>query len=256
MTLAKNSLVIIGVLAAMLILNYALTLMVLCFVPFLVLFTIIFQKFSRHVHRTVNNARTDVNTYLSENLSGMKVTQIFNQEQRKMDEFLARSKRLGKTKMNRMFVFGIFRPMVYMLFVTSNLFLFYIGCKGYIKDTTFLGQTITSETVVAFYMYISRFFNPIQALAEQFDMLEQSFAAAEKIFTILDMVPEVVDEPDAIELKEMKGEIEFRDVWFAYNPGEWVLKGVSFHVSQADRGLCWCYRFRKVHHPEPDLSEL
>lgn len=229
-TLAKNSLVIIGVLAAMLILNYALTLMVLCFVPFLVLFTIIFQKFSRHVHRTVNNARTDVNTYLSENLSGMKVTQIFNQEQRKMDEFLARSKRLGKTKMNRMFVFGIFRPMVYMLFVTSNLFLFYIGCKGYIKDTTFLGQTITSETVVAFYMYISRFFNPIQALAEQFDMLEQSFAAAEKIFTILDMVPEVVDEPDAIELKEMKGEIEFRDVWFAYNPGEWVLKGVSFHV--------------------------
>lgn len=229
-TLAKNSLVIIGVLAAMLILNYALTLMVLCFVPFLVLFTIIFQKFSRHVHRTVNNARTDVNTYLSENLSGMKVTQIFNQEQRKMDEFLARSKRLEKTKMNRMFVFGIFRPMVYMLFVTSNLFLFYIGCKGYIKDTTFLGQTITSETVVAFYMYISRFFNPIQALAEQFDMLEQSFAAAEKIFTILDMVPEVVDEPDAIELKEMKGEIEFRDVWFAYNPGEWVLKGVSFHV--------------------------
>ena len=164
-TLAKNSLVIIGVLAAMLILNYALTLMVLCFVPFLVLFTIIFQKFSRHVHRTVNNARTDVNTYLSENLSGMKVTQIFNQEQRKMDEFLARSKRLEKTKMNRMFVFGIFRPMVYMLFVTSNLFLFYIGCKGYIKDTTFLGQTITSETVVAFYMYISRFFNPIQALA-------------------------------------------------------------------------------------------
>ena len=156
-TLAKNSLVIIGVLAAMLILNYALTLMVLCFVPFLVIFTIIFQKFSRHVHRTVNNARTDVNTYLSENLSGMKVTQIFNQEQRKMDEFLARSKRLEKTKMNRMFVFGIFRPMVYMLFVTSNLFLFYIGCKGYIKDTTFLGQTITSETVVAFYMYISRF---------------------------------------------------------------------------------------------------
>lgn len=229
-TLAKNSLVIIGVLAAMLILNYALTLMVLCFVPFLVIFTIIFQKFSRHVHRTVNNARTDVNTYLSENLSGMKVTQIFNQEQRKMDEFLVRSKRLEKTKLNRMFVFGIFRPMVYMLFVTSNLFLFYIGCKGYIKDTTFLGQTITSETVVAFYMYISRFFNPIQALAEQFDMLEQSFAAAEKIFTILDMVPEVVDEPDAIELKEMKGEIEFRDVWFAYNPGEWVLKGVSFHV--------------------------
>ena len=229
-TLAKNSLVILGVLGGMLILNYALTLMVLCFVPFLVFFTIVFQKFSRHVHRSVNNARTDVNTYLSENLSGMKLTQIFNQENRKMDEFLVRSKKLERAQLNRMYVFGIFRPMVYMLFVSSNLFLFYIGCKGYIRDTTFLGQTITSEIVVAFYMYISRFFNPIQALAEQFDMLEQSFAAAEKIFTILDMVPEVVDAPDAMELEEIKGEIEFKDVWFAYEPDQWVLKGVSFHI--------------------------
>ena len=229
-TLVKNTLVIIGVLAAMFLVNYALTLMVLCFVPFLVLFTVIFQKFSRHVHRSVNNARTDVNTYLSENLSGMKITQIFNQEQQKMDDFLVRSKRLEKTKLNRMFVFGIFRPMVYMLFVTSNLFLFYIGCKGYITDTPFMGQIITSETVVAFYMYISRFFNPIQALAEQFDMLEQSFASAEKIFAILDTVPEMTDSPDAEDVEEIKGEIEFKDVWFAYKPGEWVLKGVSFHV--------------------------
>ena len=230
-TLAKNSLVILGVLGGMLILNYALTLMVLCFVPFLVFFTLVFQKFSRAVHRSVNNARTDVNTYLSENLSGMKVTQIFNQEDRKMEEFLVRSRKLEKAKFQRMYVFGIFRPMVYMLFVSSNLFLFYIGCKGYIQDTTFLGQTITSEILVAFYMYISRFFNPIQALAEQFDMLEQSFAAAEKIFTILDMVPQVVDEPDAVELEKIKGEIEFKDVWFAYEPGQWVLQGVSFHVA-------------------------
>jgi len=83
---------------------------------------------------------------------------------------------------------------------------------------------------VSFYMYISRFFNPIQTLAEQFDMLQRSFAGAEKIFTVLDMVPNVVDEADAIELDEIRGEIEFKDVWFAYKPGEWVLKGVSFHV--------------------------
>ena len=230
-TLLKNTMVILGVLGAMLMLNYALTLMVLCFVPFLVLFTLIFQRFSREVHRKVNNTRTDVNTYLSENLSGMKITQIFNREQVKMDEFLEKSHSLQRAKFNRMLVFGIFRPMVYMLFVTSNLFLFYIGCRGYIQDTTFLGQTITSEIVVAFYMYISKFFNPIQALAEQFDMLQQSFASAEKIFTILDMEPDVVDDPDAIELEEIKGEIEFKDVWFAYKPGEWVLKGVSFHVA-------------------------
>ena len=229
-TLAKNAMVIVGVLGAMLILNYALTLMVLCFVPFVVLFTLIFRQFSRRVHRQVSNATTDINTYLSENLSGIKITQIFNREAQKMEDFLRRSEKLKKAKLNRMYVFGIFRPMVYMLFVSSNMCLFYFGAKGYIQDLNFLGQTINSGIIVAFYMYISRFFNPIQTLAEQFDMLQRSFAGAEKIFTILDMVPEVVDEPDAIDLPEIKGEIEFRDVWFAYKPGEWVLKGVSFHV--------------------------
>ena len=229
-TLVKNCMVVFGVLGAMLLLNYVLTLMVLCFVPFVVLFTVIFRKFSRKVHRAVNDATTDINTYLSENLSGMKITQIFNQEERKMEDFLVRSHKLRRAKQQRMYVFGIFRPMIYMLFISSNLFLFYIGAKGYIQDTPFLGQVITSEVMVAFYMYISKFFNPIQTLAEQFDMLQKSFASAEKIFTILDMVPGVVDEEDAIELKEIRGEIEFKDVWFAYKEGEWVLKGVSFHV--------------------------
>ena len=229
-TLVKNSMVVVGVLAAMLVMNYALTLMVLAFVPFVVLFTVIFRQFSRRVHRQVTNATTDINTYLSENLSGMKITQIFNREAQKLEDFKSRSAKLKKAKQNRMYVFGIFRPMVYMLFVSSQLCLFYFGAKGYIQQTELLGQAIDSAIMVAFYMYISRFFNPIQTLAEQFDMLQQSFAGAEKIFGILDMVPEVVDEPDAIELEEIKGEIEFKDVWFAYKPDEWVLKGVSFHV--------------------------
>ena len=229
-TLVKNCMVIVGVLGAMLMLNYVLTLMVLCFVPFVVLFTVIFRKFSRKVHRKVNDATTDINTYLSENLSGIKITQIFNQEDRKMTEFREKSIALQKAKHARMFVFGIFRPMVYMLYISSVMCLFYFGAKGHIQNTVFFGQVITSEVVVAFYMYISKFFNPIQTLAEQFDMLQRSFASAEKIFTILDMVPEVVDEEGAMELEEIRGEIEFKDVWFAYKPGEWVLKGVSFHV--------------------------
>ena len=229
-TLVKNIMVVIGVLGAMLMLNYALTLMVLCFVPFLVLFTVIFRKFSRKVHRSVSDTTTDLNTYLSENLSGMKITQIFNQEDRKMEDFLDRSHKLQKAKHARMYVFGIFQPMVYMLFISSNLCLFFLGAKGYIQDIPFFGQTITSAVMVSFYMYISKFFNPIQTLAEQFDMLQKSFASAEKIFTILDMVPEVVDAEDAIELENIRGEIEFKDVWFAYKEDEWVLKGVSFHV--------------------------
>ena len=229
-TMVKNAMVIVGVMGAMLVLNYALTLMVLCFVPFVVLFTIIFRKFSRRVHLEVNDARTDINTYLSENLSGIKITQIFNREEQKMDEFLAKSNTLQKAKTHQIFVFGIFRPMVYMLNISTVLCLMYFGAKGHINETVFLGQTIDSAIVVSFYMYISKFFNPIQTLAEQFDVLQRSFAAAEKIFTIMDMVPEVVDEPDAIELEEIRGEIEFNDVWFAYKPAEWVLKGVSFRV--------------------------
>lgn len=229
-TLAKNSMVVIGVLGAMLMLNYALTLIILCFVPFVILFTVIFRRFSRETHRNVNDARTDINTYLSENLSGMKITQIFNQEDNKMQDFLERSKRLEQAKMRQIFVFGVFRPMVYLLRIATTLCLLYFGARGFIKETTLLGQTIDSGIIVSFYMYIGRFFNPIQTLAEQFNVLQKSFASAEKIFLVMDMKPEVVDEPDAIELEEIRGEIEFRDVWFCYKPGEWVLKGVSFHV--------------------------
>ncbi len=229
-TLVKNVMVIVGVLGAMLMLNYALTLMVLCFVPFVVLFTVIFRKFSRKVHRQVSDATTDLNTYLSENLSGIKITQIFNQEDRKMEDFLLRSRKLQRAKTGRMFVFGIFRPMVYMLNISCTMCLFYLGSRGYIQESQWFGQVINGSVIVSFYMYISKFFNPIQTLAEQFDMLQRSFASAEKIFAILDMEPQVVDEEDAIELEEIRGEIEFQDVWFAYKPGEWVLKGVSFHI--------------------------
>ena len=229
-TLCKNTMVVVGVLAAMLMLNYALTLMVLCFVPFLLLFTIVFRKLSRKAHRRVNTATTNINTYLSENLSGMKITQIFNQEDRKMEEFMTRSRTLQKAKFGRMFVFGIFQPMVHMLYISSVMCLLYLSSKGVIQETAFLGQLIDSSIVVSFYMYTSKFFHPIQALAEQFDMLQRSFASAEKIFTIMDMAPDLTDEDATIELETIRGEIEFKDVWFSYVPGEWVLKGVSFHV--------------------------
>ncbi len=232
--LLKNCFVIVGILVAMVCLNYELTLMVLCFVPFIVLFTVIFRKFSRRAYRKVKDRTTDINTYLSENLSGIKVTQIFNREQAKMDDFRNRSNALGKAKQEQIFVFGIFRPFVYMLYISSVLCLFYLGGRGIIKNVPFLGQTITSGTIVTFYMYISKFFNPIQNLAEQFSWLQSAFASAEKVFSIMDLQPALTDAPDAVELTEVKGEIEFQDVWFQYIPDEWVLKGVSFHVNARD----------------------
>ena len=228
--LTKNAFVILGILVAMLFLNYELTLMVLCFVPFILLFTVIFRKFSRRAYRKVKDATTDINTYLSENLSGIKVTQIFGREDEKMEEFRQKSQTLAKATQEQIFVFGVFRPLVYMLYISSILCLFYLGGMGHLNHVTFLGQTISSGTIVTFYMYISKFFTPIQNLAEQFNWLQSALASAEKVFSIMDIQPQMVDAPDAVELDEVKGDIEFRDVWFSYIPGEWVLQGVSFHV--------------------------
>ncbi len=232
--LVKNCFIIVGVLVAMLCLNYMLTLMVLCFVPFIVLFTVIFRKFSRKAYRKVKDGTTDINTFLSENLSGMKIIQSFNREAQKKDEFDRKNEALGKAKQGEMFVFSIFRPLVYMLYVSSVLCLLYLSGRGYIKDVSFLGQTITSSLVVTFYSYINKFYNPIQNLAEQFNWLQSAFASAEKIFTIFDMDPEVTDTEGAVDLEHIEGNIEFRDVWFAYKPEEWVLRGVSFTVNAGD----------------------
>ena len=228
--LIKNCFVIIGVLVAMLCLNYMLTLMVLCFVPFIVLFTVIFRKFSRRAYRKVKEHTTDINTFLSENLSGIKITQFFNREEKKLEEFRGRNSALEKSKYQQIFVFGIFRPMVYMLYMASVLCLFFLGAKGALDNTAILGQVVTSEVIVAFYMYISKFFNPIQSLAEQFNWLQSAFASAEKIFAIMDMQPTVIDSEDAIELTDIQGKIEFKNVWFAYEDENWVLKDVSFTV--------------------------
>lgn len=229
--LAKNFFIILGVMVAMLSVNYLLTLMVLCFVPFIILFTVIFRKFSRKAYRRVKDATTDINTYLSENLSGIKITQIFNCEDKKMRDFNVRNDELGIAKRKQIFVFGIFRPVVYMLYICSVMCLMYIGGKGYLDGISFLGQTLTSGTIVTFYLYISKFFNPIQSLAEQFNWMQSAFASAEKIFTVMDIEPKVVDDEDAIELESIEGNIEFRNVWFAYVPDEWVLKDVSFKVN-------------------------
>jgi len=228
--LIKNSCVIVCVFAAMVVLNYELALMIACFVPFIVLFTIIFRKFSRKAYREVRDGTTDINTFLSENLSGIKIIQSFNREDAKLNEFNEKNEKLKKARKKQLFVFGVFRPVVYMLYVTSVMCLFYLGGKGYLDGTSFLGQTISSGTLVTFYMYISKFFNPIQSLAEQFNRLQAAFASAEKIFVILDEKPIIVDEEKTVEAEKIKGDIEFRDVWFAYEKDVWVLKGISFKV--------------------------
>lgn len=229
--LLRNIFILVGVLCAMFALNYELTLMVLCFTPFVALFTFVFRKFSRKAYRRTKDATTDINTFLSENLSGMKITQIFNCEEKKLSEFRKKNEELKAARRDTILVFSIFRPSVYMLYMASVLCLLYLSGKGFINDAHIFGQTITSGVLVSFYMYVNKFYTPIQNLAEQFNALQSAYASAEKIFSIMDMEPEIVDSEDAIELEHIKGEIEFKNVWFAYEGEDWVLKDVSFHVA-------------------------
>ena len=228
--LLRDIVLIAGVLIAMFSLNIGLTLMVLCFAPFIVLFTYIFRTFSRRAFRRVKDGTTDINTFLSENLSGIKITQIFNNEQKKLAEFREKNKKLEKARNQQIFVFSIFRPIIYMLYISSIMILFYLGARGYIENTTFLGQTVKSGILVSFYIYIQTFFQPIQNIAELFNMLQSAFASAEKDFGILDRKPEIVDEKDAQDVDHIEGKIEFKNVWFAYEGENWILKDVSFTI--------------------------
>ncbi|MBO4264980.1 MAG: ABC transporter ATP-binding protein [Clostridia bacterium] len=228
--LLRNIFVIIAVLIAMFSVNIELSLVVLAFSPFILVFTNIFRKFSRKTYRKVKESTTDVNTFLSENLSGMKIIQIFNREDAKLGEFAEKNTKLRKAQRDRIFVFSVFRPLVYMLYISALTCIFYFGGRGCLDNTHFLGQVIDSGTIVTFYMFASKFFDPIQQLAEQFNLLQSAFASGEKILSIFDIKPDIVDEPDAIELDNIEGRIEFRNVWFSYLPGEWVLKDVSFTV--------------------------
>ena len=232
--LIKNIATVLGVFIAMALINGRLTLYMLAIVPVLGIVAYIFRYYSKRIHRQVRTNVASMNAFLSENISGMKITQVFNQEDKKNSEFRDNNNTLKKSLIKEILAFAIFRPSIYVIYIASVIIVFYFG--GNIAIEFNLGLTtvaFTYDLLYTFYQYISKFFTPIQALADQFNELQSSFAAAEKIFTILDTKPTVVDSPDAIEM-EITGDIEFRDVWFSYVPDVWVLKGVSFHIRKND----------------------
>lgn len=232
--LLKSVFTIIGVIVAMLLVNVKLTLLVLALSPILVIISIIFRKLSRKAYRQVRNNLTNVNTFLSENLSGMKIIQVFNQEDKKLEEFKERNNKLKKSSLKEIFVFGVFRPSIYVIYISALVLVLWFGGNSAIGDLSVLKQLVTIEVLIIFIQYIDRLFNPIQQLAEQFNILQSAFASSEKIFSILDTIPEIQDEEDAIELEDMRGEIEFKNVWFSYLPGEWILQDVSFKISPGE----------------------
>ena len=222
--LFRYILTIVFVLVMMLIISPLLTLYILCVMPFLIGMTILFNKVSRRQYRRVRGSVSNVNAFLSENLSGMKITQIFNQEQKKTQEFRVKNTDLKKNSIKEVLIFGIFRPAIYVLYVLCHIIILYNGFYMVLEEK------LLSKDLVKFYQYNGQFFNPIQQLADQFNQLQSAFASSERIFEILDMQTQILDKEDAIELEHIEGKIEFDHVWFAYNDENWILKDISFTI--------------------------
>ena len=218
----RNALLIIGILAAMFILNLRLTLILLTVIPLIAVFSFMFRRFSRKAYREVRSLTSMINGFLAEHLSGMKIVQIFNQEKEKMESFIEKNTQLKKAQLKELLTFAIYRPTMYLLYTVALILIFYFGGMQVVRGALTIG------VLFAFQNYVRAFFQPIQELAEQFNILQSAFASSERIFSILDTTPLIEDKEDSVWLENVKGDIEFKDVWFAYKKEEWILKGVSF----------------------------
>ncbi len=226
-SLIKNVLTVIGVIIAMFIVNPIISLWVMITMPIIVLLTVVFRVLARKIYRKVRHGITAVNTSLSENISGIKLTQIFNQEEKQANHFNKANNELKKSRGKQILLFGVFRPAIYAIYVLTIALLFYIASSKMLDESILLDTGI----IVIFYAYIEKLYTPIQQLAEQFNVLQSALAAAERVYEVINTKPEIVDELDAIDIDQLKGEIEFKHVWFSYIENEWILKDVSFKVN-------------------------
>lgn len=217
----RNVLTIVAVYTTMCIISPKLSLILTAVVVVVFIISYVFSRIVSKIFRKEREYISDLNTYLNENISGMKLIQIFNQEIRKSEEFNEKNERLRKARYKVVLAFGIYRPLITFIYFGAIALTFYFGI-------TF---GLASGDIVAFYLLLSRFFNPVQNLADQLNHIQRAFTASERLFNLLDVKPDVIDRKDAIEIDSFKGKIEFKNVWFAYENEDWILKDVSFVVN-------------------------
>lgn len=227
--LFRNIIKIIGLAAVMLVYDYKLALFSFILLPIVILLTVFFRRMARKIYRIYRTRLTDLNTFLSEHLSGMRIIQIFGREERKYEEFHDKNKKLYKAFYNEMLIFAVFRPLMYILSVLSLMIVLWVGSREVFATVISVG------TLYIFSNYIQSFFDPIQELAEQFSTLQSSIASAEKIFTIMDEEFSIEEVENPVVLPEVKGRIEFDHVWFAYDDENYVLRDVSFVIEPGQK---------------------
>ena len=227
--LFRNIVKIAGLAAIMLLLDWQLALISFLLLPVVCVLTVVFRQIARKTYRLSRTRLTDLNTFLSENISGMRIIQIFGREKRKFEEFDDKSRKLYQAYYREMMVFAVFRPIIYLLSVISLMIVLGVGSREVLDSAISIG------TLYIFAQYIQSFFDPIQELAEQFSTLQSSLASAEKIFTVLDEDSCVREAEEPVLLPRILGRIEFSHVWFAYDGENYVLRDVSFLIEPGRR---------------------
>ena len=227
--LFRNIVKIVGLAGVMFVLDVRLAAISFVLMPLVIGLTVLCQKIARNIYRLYRTRLTDINTFLSEHLSGMKIIQIFGRQERKFEEFHDKNTKLYKAFYREMLMYAVFRPLIYILSILSLMIVLWFGSRNVFDEIISVG------TLYIFSNYIRSFFDPIQELAEQFSTLQSSIASAEKIFTVMDedeFIPEVENpkQPDKI-----IGKIEFDHVWFAYDGENYVLKDVSFVINPGEK---------------------
>lgn len=226
--LFKNVVKIIGYAVVMLSINVKMAGISFLLLPLVAILTFVFRHLSRKAYQITRNKITELNTFLSEHISGMKLIQIFAREKEKYSEFEGKSMELYRANFREIMTFAIFRPSIYMVSVIAMILVIRTGSLSVLNGNLSLG------TLFVFITYISSFFEPIQELSEQLGTLQSSIASAEKIFSVLDVKPEIVSPPDPTPVNIL-GEIEFRHVWFAYEEENYILKDVSFVIHPGEK---------------------
>ena len=226
--LFKNVVKIIGYAAVMLSINVKMAGISFLLLPLVAILTFVFRHLSRKAYQITRNKITELNTFLSEHISGMKLIQIFAREKEKYSEFEGKSMELYRANFREIMTFAIFRPSIYLVSIIAMILVIRTGSLSVLNGSLSLG------TLFVFITYISSFFEPIQELSEQLGTLQSSIASAEKIFSVLDVKPEIVSPADPTPVNIL-GEIEFRHVWFAYEEENYILKDVSFVIHPGEK---------------------
>ncbi len=226
--------ILLTVLVQMFVSSWQVGLTLTAFLPFIIAIIVVFRLISKKIFRESRSAISDLNGFISENISGITTTQVFNQEERKLREFDEKNNHVKRANLKRMAFFAFFRPIFYLLYVLTIIAVIYVGTYIVLYFPETIANSKPGELLFTFYLYTGQFSNPLTSLALQFNAFQDALTSIERVFILIDIEPEVLDIEESIDVDSIKGKIEFKNVWFAYKEGEWVLKNVSFIINPGE----------------------